>query len=126
MNTVGYFEIQAAEPERAISFYSEVFGWKFNKQAGLPIDYWMIETADDLRGGLLKRPAPAPGEAMGTNAFTVSMWVKSFDETAGKIQTAGGKVAMPKFAVPGKCWQGYFLDTEGNVFGIFEADENAA
>lgn len=61
----------------------------------------------------------------GTNAFTCSMQVESFDETAEKILTNAGKVAMPKFAVPGTCWQGYFLDTESNVFGIFEADENA-
>ena len=27
--------------------------------------------------------------------------------------------------VPGKCWQGYFIDTEGNTFGIFEVDEEA-
>ena len=25
---------------------------------------------------------------------------------------------MPKFAVPGRCWQGYFLDPDHNVFGI--------
>jgi hypothetical protein len=27
--------------------------------------------------------------------------------------------------VPGKCWQGYFIDTEDNTFGIFEVDEEA-
>ena len=25
----------------------------------------------------------------------------------------------------GKCWQGYFIGTEGNTFGIFEVDEQA-
>jgi hypothetical protein len=34
-------------------------------------------------------------------------------------------VALPKFAVPGKCWQGYFIDLDGNTFGIFEVDEGA-
>lgn len=53
------------------------------------------------------------------------MEVESFDGTAEKILANGGMVAMEKFAVPGKCWQGYFLDTESNTFGIFEADENA-
>jgi hypothetical protein len=27
--------------------------------------------------------------------------------------------------VPGVCWQGYFLDTESNVFGIFQPDPAA-
>jgi predicted enzyme related to lactoylglutathione lyase len=53
------------------------------------------------------------------------MEVKEFDETSERIQAHGGKIAMPKFAVPGTCWQGYFLDTEGNVFGIFQADNTA-
>ncbi len=50
---------------------------------------------------------------------------QSFDATAEKILQAGGMVAMEKFAVPGKCWQGYFVDPEGNTFGIFQVDENA-
>ena len=27
--------------------------------------------------------------------------------------------------VEGRCWQGYFFDTEGNTFGIFEVDGKA-
>lgn len=124
MNGPSYFEIQADETDRAKEFYAEVFGWKFKKQEGLPIEYWAIET-NGPRGGLLKRPAASPPPGQGTNAFVCSMEVKNFDETAKKIQGLGGMVALPKFAVPGRCWQGYFLDTEGNTFGIFEVDPAA-
>lgn len=124
MNYPSYFEIQADDIKRAKKFYSEIFGWKFNEQKGMPIEYWRIET-EGPRGGLLERPAKRPGMEQGTNAFTCSMEVKNFDATAQKILKHDGVVAMPKFAVPGKCWQGYFLDTEGNVFGIFEVDEKA-
>ncbi|HSW65552.1 MAG TPA: VOC family protein, partial [Bacillota bacterium] len=41
------------------------------------------------------------------------------------IVANGGKVAMEKFAVPGKCWQGYFLDPDNNTFGIFQPDPDA-
>jgi predicted enzyme related to lactoylglutathione lyase len=61
----------------------------------------------------------------GTNAYTCSMQVSDFDATAQKIMDLGGMVAMEKFAVPGKCWQGYFLDLDHNVFGIFQVDESA-
>jgi predicted enzyme related to lactoylglutathione lyase len=53
------------------------------------------------------------------------MEVENFDDIAKKILELGGREAMPKFAIPGKCWQGYFLDLDNNVFGIFEVDENA-
>ncbi len=125
MNTVSYFEIHTTEPERAITFYSNIFEWKFEKEALLPIDYWQIST-NGINGGLLKRPIQTPPNEYGTNAFMCSVIVENFDDTAAKILSNGGIIALPKFAIPGKCWQGYFIDTEGNTFGIFQVDEHAA
>ncbi len=119
-----YFEIQADDLKRAIDFYSQVFGWKFSEVKGLPVAYWTIETGGS-RGGLLQRPAQTPPPQCGTNAFVCSLEVKSFDETAKTVAQLGGIVALPKFAVPGTCWQGYFVDPEGNTFGIFEVDAKA-
>ena len=36
-----HFEIHSAEPERAIQFYRELFGWTFTKWDG-PWPYWLI------------------------------------------------------------------------------------
>jgi uncharacterized protein len=124
MNAPSYFEIQADDTNRASRFYQQLFGWKFQQIPGLPVEYWRIET-EGPRGGLLKRPAKTPPPEHGTNAFVCSMEVANFDETAGKIAKQGGIVALPKFAVPGVCWQGYFIDTEGNTFGIFQPDTAA-
>jgi hypothetical protein len=119
-----YFEIQADDPQRAIKFYVQVFGWKFSEVKGLPIQYWAIETGGS-RGGLLKRPAKTPPPQCGTNAFVCSLEVANFDSTAQTIEQLGGIVALPKFAVPDTCWQGYFIDLDGNTFGIFQVDPNA-
>src|SRR5215467_12487313 len=124
MNHPSYFEIQADDLKRASNFYSQAFGWKFIRVEGLPVEYWRIET-EGPRGGLLQRPVPAPPLQSGTNAFVCSMEVKEIDAVIKKILDLGGKVALPKFAVPGTCWQAYFVDTEGNTFGIFEVDEKA-
>jgi predicted enzyme related to lactoylglutathione lyase len=53
------------------------------------------------------------------------MEVENFDEIARRIMKNGGQVALEKFPVPGRCWQGFFIDTEGHTFGIFEVDEKA-
>jgi hypothetical protein len=124
MNAPAYFEIQADDPSRAVAFYREIFGWTFTKAEGLPVEYWRIET-EGPRGGLLKRPAKTPPSEHGTNAFVCSMEVENFDAIAARIVSAGGQIALPKFAVPGACWHGYFIDTEGNTFGIFQADSAA-
>ena len=124
MNTIGYFEIQSSDPKRDIKFYQSIFDWKFIKEEFVPIEYYRIET-NGIKGGLLKRPANVPTPGSGTNAFTCSIQVESFDKTADLIMQAGGEIAVPKFAIPNRCWQGYFIDLDNNVFGLFEVDEQA-
>jgi uncharacterized protein len=130
-NRVTHFEIQADNIERAVAFYTNAFGWTLTKWENPGAEYWLIMTAEKgstepgINGGLLKRPAPAPGQPMGTNAYVCTIQVDNFDEVAQKIEASGGIVAMPKFAMPGMAWQGYFLDTEGNTFGLHQTDPNA-
>ena len=58
MPRVVHFDISVDDPERAIKFYTEVFGWKVQKWEG-PMDYWLITTGDPgepgIDGGLAKR-----------------------------------------------------------------------
>ena len=124
MNSVGYFEIQSSKAEREIKFYETVFGWKFIKENFVPIEYYRIET-NAISGGLLERPAQTPPSDCGTNAFVCSITVENFDVTSELIIRSGGKIALPKFAIPGRCWQGYFNDQDNNTFGIFEVDKDA-
>jgi uncharacterized protein len=126
-----HIEIQADNLGRAAEFYGKVLGWEV-EQAGedLPVEYWRLHSAgprpeNNIAGGLLPRQGQSPSPGQGTNAFVCSFEVASFDETAKAIKAQGGQVALPKFPVPGRCWQGYFLDTEGNTFGIYEIDESA-
>jgi uncharacterized protein len=126
-----HFEIQADDLERAKTFYADVFGWTYedySRVTGSP--YWGVTTGDPaepgINGGMMPRPAPASGAGGGTNAAVLTMSVADFDATAAKIEEAGGRVALPKLAIPGMAWQGYFLDTEGNTFGIHQPDEDAA
>ena len=124
MNGIGYFEIQSSDPGRDIKFYEAIFGWKFIKENFVPIEYYRIET-NNMNGDLLKRPAQVPPPQSGTNAFVCSIQVENFDKTNDLILKNNGQVALPKFAIPGRCWQGYYLDLDRNTFGIFEVDENA-
>src|SRR5215468_11789834 len=104
LNAPSYFEIQADDTARARHFYGEIFGWKFTKMDGSPVEYWRVATAGGL-GGLLKRPAKTPPPEHGTNAYVCSMEVTDLDAVAREITSRGGQVAMAKFPVPGICWQ---------------------
>jgi len=124
MNAIGYFEIQATQPESVIAFYREAFGWRFTRQEQIPIPYWRIET-EGIRGGLLQRPAQTPPPECGTNAYVCSIEVSDIDAVTHTILSLGGRVALPKFAMAGVCWHGYFIDPDGNTFGVFQPDPTA-
>jgi uncharacterized protein len=128
---VVHFEIQADDLDRARAFYGKALGWTFEDYgAVVGPPYWGVITgsADDpgINGGLLQRPAPAPDPGQGTNAYVCTVQVDDFDATSEAILAAGGIVALPKMALSGMAWQGYFLDTEGNTFGVHQPDPNAA
>ncbi len=131
MSRVVHFEIQADDVERAKTFYAAVFGWSFDDYSTFTgSTYWGIVTGQEdqpgINGGLLPRPAPTPALGQGTNGFVCTMGVEEYDETERRILDAGGQVALPKMALPGMAWQGYYLDTEGNTFGIHQPDSEAA
>lgn len=128
MSRVVHFEIHADDPVRARKFYAAVFGWTFEDfSAFVGAPYWGVVTGHEdepgINGGLLQRPAPAPGGA--SNAFVCTVGVDSYDETERAILEAGGQVALPKMALPGMAWQGYYLDPEGNTFGVHQPDPEA-
>jgi len=130
MYRVVHFEIQADDPQRAMAFYGDVFGWRFDDYSSMVgVPYWGVITGEEgvpgINGGLLQRPCPAPAPEQGTNAFVCTIGADDFDGLAAKILDAGGAVAMPKYALPGMAWQGYFLDPEGNTFGLHVPDPEA-
>ncbi|MCG7344125.1 VOC family protein [Sporosarcina sp. ACRSL] len=130
MGRLIHFEIHVDNMERAKKFYGEVFGWSFqdwSDYAGLP--YFGAVTGEDselgINGALMQRQSPLPEAGQPVNGFTCTIGVENYDETEEKILANGGTVAMPKYALPGMAWQGYYTDTEGNLFGIHQPDENA-
>src|SRR5262249_7752304 len=116
-----WFEVPADNVERAQKFYRALFGWKIEKFPG-GMEYWHIDTggADaSPDGGLIKRKDPGP------KVITHYVRVASVDKSAAKVQKLGGKICMPKTAVP---QMGYFAvcqDTEGNGFALWERSERA-
>jgi uncharacterized protein len=128
MARVVHFEVHAADPDRAMAFYGDVFGWRFNKIPG-GMDYWLIATGDDaqpgVNGGLMRRMGPPPAEGQAVNAFVCTLQIANLDVSMDAGVKAGGSVALPKMAVAGVGWVGYLKDTEGNIFGLHQPDPNA-
>jgi len=130
MPRVIHFEIHAGEPERAMAFYSALFGWTFQKYP-VGTDYWLINTGPStepgINGGLLRRrfANPGPHQTMPIIGFVCTVDVADVDRTVAAALAAGGTVALAKMAISGRAWIAHLKDTESNVFGIYQADKNA-
>lgn len=123
MNRVVHFEIYTDDPKTVQPFYQDVFGWRFQKFEGGPMEYWLVATGDDkqpgINGGLMRsREGQNPGTL---NTIGVS----SLDASIKKIEQSGGKICVPKMAIPNVGWLAYAADPAGNVFGIIEPDTDA-
>ena len=116
MPRVIHFEINADNPDRAVKFYSAVFGWKIQKWEG-PMEYWLFSTGEKdepgIDGALMKRRYP---EVSTVNTISVP----SIDDFMVKIADSGGRIVTEKTTIPGIGQFCYCQDSEGNTFGIIE------
>jgi len=120
MPRVIHFEIPVDNVERALKFYSDVFGWNIQKWG--PQDYWLIETGEKgqpgIDGAITKRMEP-------TTSTVNTIDVPSLDEYLARITKSGGKVLTSRTTIPGVGYFAYCQDTEGNTFGVLQSDESA-
>jgi uncharacterized protein len=119
---VVHFELPADDPDRCAKFYADAFGWKVEKWGG-PTDYWLVTTGEDpepgIDGGIGRRQ---DADDQTTNTIDVP----DLDAAVAAVEAAGGTITRAKGPVKGVGWLAYALDTEGNPFGMMQADESAA
>jgi predicted enzyme related to lactoylglutathione lyase len=118
--SIVWFNVPADDLKRAQKFYRGLFGWKIKFFRGMR-DFMEIDTGGpdaSPNGGLTRRKG---GEQCILNYVSVD----SVDKFTAKIEKLGGKICLPKTAVP---QMGYFAvceDTEKNGFGLWESNPAA-
>jgi hypothetical protein len=115
--TIVHFEIPAKDPETLSKFYSDVFGWKFEKAPMAEMDYWMISTGPrgkSVPGGMYRKTQPdeLPRNYIG---------VKKIDQHIEAFKNAGGRELVGKREVPDMGLAFIGADPEGNLIALFEA-----
>ena len=108
-----HMDIAADDPERAIRFYEKVFGFGVTKLDG-PEPYWLVAPPEGPGGGIAKR-------SFDWQKVPATIDVADVDATAKAILAEGGKILIPKTAIPDVGDLVTFEDTEGNVLAALEA-----
>lgn len=120
-NPVCYFEISVADLERAVAFYTAVFGYEFervtidgNEMALFPA----LENASGVTGALAKGDSYTPGKTGSRIYFSVDR----MEETLQKVQRIGGVILYPKTSVGALGSVAEFEDSEGNCIALHSVE----
>jgi hypothetical protein len=107
-NQIDYIELPASDIEKTKTFYSSVFGWKFE-------DYGPGYTSfhDGRMAGGFSKDLPAPG--MGTLLVLYSSDLAAVQK---KIKVAGGRIVKETFSFPGGR-RFHFADPNDNELAVW-------
>jgi predicted enzyme related to lactoylglutathione lyase len=115
-NRIVHFEIPAGQPEALTRFYSDLFGWKFQKAPIPGMEYWLCDTGADgpgINGAVTQRQNPQ-------QPWMNYVDVTSIDAAIEKATKLGATVALPKMPVPGVGAVAAIIDPQGNILGLWE------
>lgn len=119
-NSLNWFEVPALDIQRAKTFYETIFDMKMMdmpemmgiKMSGFPADYGNGKANGALAQGEMYKPS-MDGCVIYLNANP------AMDDIVSRIESAGGKVLMPKTAIGENIgFMAFFVDTEGNRMGL--------
>ena len=117
-----WIDTSQPDPEAAVGFYSELFGWQF-EDVMPPGSEGRYLTAR-IRGGDVAAVGSIPEGAPQAASWNTYVWVDSADETAAKVRDAGGSVVMEPFDIMNAGRMGVFADPEGAVFMVWQPNEH--
>lgn len=121
-NKFTHVAIHIDDMDRAKNFYEKVFEWGFASYG--PPDFLQVKTGDgELIGALQSRKySPVPEKLIGLEC---TVGVEDVDSIVKKVEAGGGRIVMPKTAIPYVGWIVKFLDTEGNLVCAMQTDPGA-
>ena len=126
-NQLAHFSINADDVDRARTFYTTVFGWKYHAYG--PPGFYMIEMTPEsqvvapILGSIQGRRELVQG--VRPSGFECTIAVAEINETIRLIESAGGIIVMPKCTLPSIGHLCFFQDPEGNVVGAMQYDSRA-
>ena len=118
-NPVLYFEIPAANLDRAEAFYSKVFGYDFERES---VDGYEMALFPFDQGGPGATGALAQGDVYvpSLNGPILYFKVESIDDVLASAQANGGAVLYPKKDIGELGFVAEIQDSEGNRIALSE------
>lgn len=113
--SIGWNELHATDMPAVWDFYAALFGWRRDTAMDMgPMGTYQIFAAGEaVLGGMMTRPAGAPGPH-----WVYYIAVPDIDAAVARATAGGAKVLMGPMEVPGGAWVIQGLDPQGALFAL--------
>jgi predicted enzyme related to lactoylglutathione lyase len=120
-NVAVWFEIPAADFDRAVGFYENVFDTHLLREKFGPAEMAVFPHEGDAVSGCIMAGNGYKPAADGCLVYLESK--TDLNGPLSRVKAAGGKVATPKTALPpGMGFFAHFVDSEGNRVGLHSVE----
>jgi len=121
--SVAHFAINADDLQGAMTFYTGLFGWRFEPWG--PPGFYQIDrpTAPVMRAALQQRRELADGARM--TGFECTVAVDDLAAALAKVVPLGGRVVMEPVTIPTVGTLAWLEDPAGNALGVMQYDVSA-
>ena len=117
-NSINWFEIPVTDFARAKKFYETLFSMEVMEMPHPIYKYGMLP-ADMQNGGVGGGIVQGEGFEPSTKGTIVYLnGGEDLSEPLARVETAGGKIILPKTAIGGNGFMAQFIDTEGNRIAL--------
>jgi len=112
---VSWCELMTPDPQAAISFYGELFGWHKHSEMDMGPGgiYHLIDNGDEPFGGVYESPA-----AQGPPAWLYYFMVDSADAASERAKEEGGQIVHGPMDIPGGDRIAICTDPQGAWFAV--------
>jgi uncharacterized protein len=122
--TPNWVDLQTSDQDAAKEFYAGLFGWTYDDQ---PMPQGPVYSMAMLGEHPVAAIAPQSPELAAAGAppmWNTYLAVDSVDEAVGKVEAAGGKVAMAAFDVMDAGRMAFVLDPSGAAVALWQANQH--
>ncbi len=119
MGRVVHFELPVIDVDRAKAFYKRVFRWVMEKQVGAWGIFLALHTGEENEPGISGAFAKRQNES---DTIVNTIDTSDIDNAIAKVEANGGKITFAKCPISGVGYLAYFIDPEGNLWGMMQRD----
>jgi uncharacterized protein len=117
-----YFDLTVANLEAAKGFFSQLFGWRFERFP-MPYEYYRIEAGPAGEPGIDGGIGAATDTAIsgGKPLVNLTIPVPDIDACLARVDALGGRIVEARTEIPGIGRYATCAEPGGLMFGVLEA-----